>query len=243
MKLTSAAMAAGAAVALLAVAPAQARTSVAGYDRPGLPPVSGTIRLAPETFGYHRLGRHRAYAGRFRRNGPFSGYQAGAYGQIWRGGYNTAGAETYWNRNVEFYGEGNDTLAMTVTGWGTADSATTGGAYPPPSPWHRASVPVGTSYGTGSLTGTRSHGYGYAPMGGLAYYNSGSPGGMAYYGSSSSRGPGGTPGGLGIYSSGSYGPGPKIIRMHDRQLDRFSERLNTGPHIIHIDRGDDLAVE
>ena len=220
---------------------------------------------------WHRTGRLAR-----RHYGPLYGYQGGAYSQLWRGGYNTAGSEVFWNRNVEFYGEGNDTLALLATGtgdyrghrrayndrvssnatdsvvrprrysavetpsvitpttgWGTGDSATTGGAYPPPSPWHSSSVH--TVYGDSSAwAGQRAAtGYAYPPTGGLGYYNSGSPGRLGYYSSSSSAGPGGSPGGLGIYSSGSYGPGPQVVQL-DGQGGRWSGAHAFGPRIIHV---------
>ncbi len=274
MKLTSALVAGVALAAVATGGSAQAKT----YRYGSVPPVSGTIQLAPETFasgGAERLGwrRHR-FAG-YHHYGPYYGYQGGAYRQLWRGGYNTAGSEVFWNRRVEFYGEGNDTLALLVTGtgansrashryrsydvsdatpalrrgrdyaavataaavlpttgWGTADSATTGGSYPPPSPIHSASVR--TVYGdAGNWASDRGLTYGYAPTGGLGYYNSGSPGRMAYYGSSSSAGPGGSPGGLATYSSGSYGPGPGIIHIGG-QGGQWSAARSLGPHIINL---------
>jgi hypothetical protein len=126
-----------------------------------------------------------------------------------------------------------------MTGWGTADSATTGGAYPPPSPSHSSSVHV--VYGdSDAWTGQRSTGYAYPPTGGLGYYNSGSPGRMGYYSSSSSAGPGGSPGGLAIYSSGSYGPGPQVVQLAG-EGGRWSGARSFGPHIIHVhpDEADD----
>lgn len=268
MKLTSA-VAAGVALAALASGhSAHARD----YGANPLPPVSGTIRLHPGDLagGWHvrgfRAGHHHY--------GPYYGYQGGAYRQLWRGSYNTADADVFWNRNVEFYGEGNDTLALLVTGtgagrrgewhgddgsrssdaqplhgrgfaanatpavltpntgWGTADSATTGGAYPPPSPIHAASVHV--AYGdAGAWSGTSGLDDRYPPTGGIGYYNSGSPGRLGYYSSSSSAGPGGMPGGLSIYSSGSYGPGPRVVELGG-QGGRWSGLRRTGPHIIHL---------
>lgn len=191
-----------------------------------LPPVSGTIYMGGHAWRpHHPLHRwaHRRYlldnlAWGSRHVPRIAGYQGGINRQIWNQTYNTPGAESFWNRNVPFYGEGNDTLALTVTAYGTADSATTGGAYPPPAPWHSASVMPGRTYvGSGTWSGLGQH-YGYAPTGGLGYYSS-----------SSSAGPNGSPGGLAIYSSGSYGPGPKIIDLRRER----AEVLGSGPHVIY----------
>lgn len=278
MKFVSA-IAAASALASLAVGEAAqahefAYRDAVQHDR--LPPVSGTIRLSAGGHAARRAADLWYRPGRLARRhyGPLYGYQGGAYRQLWRGGYNTAGSEVFWNRNVEFYGEGNDTLALLATGtgantrswrhswsdrtsdnldvprrsrrlasaamptvltpttgWGTADSATTGGAYPPPSPAHRSSVNL--VYGDAGVWDGQRPAYAYPPTGGLGYYNSGSPGRMGYYSSSSSAGPGGSPGGLAIYSSGSYGPGPHVVQL-DGQGGRWSGIHSAGPRIIHV---------
>lgn len=225
-----------------AAVPAQAGQAHArGLRHPhlSLPPLSGTLHLEPDSFGRGHTGRRYLMEGHhFARHlgwgRTYAGYDAAprthwGYGQ----------GSVYWNRSVPFYGEGNDTLALTVTGWGTADSATTGGAYPPPSPRYHSAEPVHFSYGTpyvssaGYNGGGSGGGYGYAPTGGLGYYNSGSPGRLAYYSSGSSAGPGGTPGGLGIYSSGSFGPGPRVLTYERNGAAQWS-RGAAGPRIIHL---------
>lgn len=142
------------------------------------------------------------------------------------------------------------------TGWGTADSASTGGAYPLPSPaypsrsYHpsrsyQAETPLDVRYGEPAILASYDGGAGsVAPTGGLAYYNSGSPGRMGYYGSSSSAGPGGSPGGLGFYSSGSFGSGPGIIHVGSRHRGGrglLGQTCFCGPHIIHVGRGRRIA--
>ena len=207
--------------------------------------------------GYSRFGQRGPGAQPFRahRYGPAYGYQgqaraqfANAYGGSASGRFTRSAVrygyqfssrprELTWRGDgtglVGLIGNAGPNYNLASTGWGTADSATTGGGYPLPSPYSRyhAEAPVQVTYGEPDLW---TSGAGYPPTGGLAYYNSGSPGRMAYYSSSSSAGPYGTPGGLGIYSSGSYGPGPHIIRVGQRHHRRFASEQDCacGPRII-----------
>ena len=236
---------AGIALALAAAAiPAEAGQTHGrrSYLHESLPPLSGTLHLGPGRFASGHSGRR--YILDERRSARHFGWGRGyaGFGAARREAWGYGQGSVYWNRAVPYYGEGNDTLALTVTGWGTADSATTGGAYPVPSPRYHASEPVRFAYGTPTVVGGAGSepylgGYNYGSTGGLGYDNSGSPGHLAYYSSGSSAGPGGTPGGLAIYNSGSYGPGPQVISTAGRGTARWS-RGAIGPRIIHLHDAD-----
>ena len=237
MTIIQATVAGAALAALAATGCATASDGGAWPRRHALPPLSGTIHLPRAGFGSAAPAHRRRYmlqdANRLTEHRFGEPVPRFAYGQPRRLGYGQG--SVYWNRQVPYYGEGNATLAMTVTGWGTADSATTGGAYPLPSPRSHAAFPVQFSYGTpGFGYGRVRTNRGYAPTGGLATYSSGSPGQMAYYSSSSSAGPGGSPGGLGFYSSGAFGSGPKVIDVGGRQANGWSEGDAGGARIIHV---------
>lgn len=238
-------LAAGAAwVAALAVAPACAADH-AGHGlrhrRAPLPPVSGIIHLTPRPFGDEEVDRLPPSPLLQERSTLDVGHSdrshASSHFGPYRYGFDSALPAILSRRGglgVDRFGSA--AIGGVVTGWGTADSATTGGVYPLPSPRHHAEAPVRVVYGEPNEWSHGGFGYGYPPTGGLSYYNSGSPGRMAYYGSSSSAGPYGTPGGLGIYSSGSYGPGPEIIHISGRHvsLARAVEGCACGPHIIEL---------
>lgn len=229
-------------VAALAVGTADAADRARLHHRHApLPPVSGTIQLKPRPFGAEQVDRlppspllqERTTLGSGEDN-PIHSYGAiGAH----RYGFDPDTSGIRLRRRgsgVDSYGSA--AVGSVVTGWGTADSATTGGIYPLPSPGHHAEAQVRVIYGEPQVWDHGGYGYGYPPTGGLSYYSSGSPGRMAYYGSSSAAGPYGTPGGLGIYSSGSYGPGPEIIHVSGRHFSkgRAIEGCACGAHIIEL---------
>ena len=232
-------------VAALSVSPAHA-SDHAGHRlrhiHAPLPPISGTIHLMSRPLEGEQTNRLPPSPLLQERSTLGTGidgrsYASGRFGQYRYGFDEDQSALPSRRRGLSVDSDGSAAVGGVVTGWGTADSATTGGIYPPPSPHHHAEATVRVVYGEPNEW---SHGggfeYGYPPMGGLSYYNSGSPGRMAYYGSSSSAGPYGTPGGLGLYSSGSYGPGPEIIHVSGRHFSRGRaiEGCACGPHIVEL---------
>ena len=187
------------------------------------------------------------------RYGPDYGYQGNAYGQLAAGGgyapeqrqdYGRGYSESQ-QHHESWRGDGTGLVGMiggqdesydaSGSAFAAADSATDGGVYASQAPAYAAASPVQVAYGEPNVWAS---GQGYAPTGGLGYYNSGSPGSMAYYGSSSSAGAYGTPGGLGIYSSGSYGPGPRIIHVSRRYYPRHAALplCSCRPQIITLRR-------
>ena len=196
----------------------------------GMPPIAGTLRMHPTAFG---RGDDAAFPTAAHGNRSLSAIPDASAGSTYRG----RGRPLPVAPEIGSVGTGVGLSAPLVTGWGTADSATSGGAYPVPSSrtgsarfdGYRAEIPVSVRYGEPD---SLPRGYGVPATGGLAYYNSGSRGRMAYYGSSSSAGYGGTPGGLAIYSSGAYGPGATIVHVGRRAA--WPVAYGYGPHIIHV---------
>ncbi len=227
--------------ALAATLPAVAgdHAGANGMHRQILPPVSGTISMPRTSFGRgpyaDRTGR-LSDLGRWQRpmsnergflthpvygqRGGIMPYQHGRYGY----GYSAPARGLGWASGgtglVGAIGDGGNAFAGAGTGWGTADSATTGGgdsirlAYGEPDLWTNAA-------------------YGAPPR--LGTYGSGAPSTMPYYSSGSSAGPNGSPGGLAVYSSGAYGPGPRVIIIDGRRhRSAWGQGCTCGPHIIEL---------
>lgn len=230
----------GAALLAFAGTGAQADQTIRHRGARGLPPVAGTLRMAPGEFGHRRFA-HRAP--RFEsvtvvRGGLYpstSRYHAITPAERWAGG-GTGVSGLIGNTGNPYGGE---------TQWGTADSATSGTALAPRFGWQRRGL-----FTSGSLAETygepplyAGYGYGGQAYGGPAYgatpqlpfYGSGAPSSMAYYSSGSSAGPYGSPGGLATYRSGSYGYGPRIIETA-AYGGGYRQGCTCGPRIVHLRR-------
>lgn len=234
----------GAALLTLAGTGAQADQIIRHRDMRALPPVSGTLRMAPEDFGHRRYARRasRVESVTVVRGGLYpsaSRYRAITPAERWAlGGTGVSGL--IGNTGNPYAGE---------TQWGTADSATTGAALAPRFAWQRRGLFTGGSlaetYGEPPLYANAGYGgqsYGGQGYGGPAYgatpqlpfYGSGTPYSMAYYSSGSSAGPYGSPGGLATYRSGSYGYGPRIVETgYDGG---YRQGCTCGPRIVHLRR-------
>lgn len=230
-------LALGAAIPLLSAAGAQAQ----GFRHHGgsrsLPPVSGTLHLAPDDFGQGEPRRVPRRAARTEtvqvvRGGLYP--RASAYRGItpvarWATG-GTGISGLIGNTGNPFAGE---------TQWGTADSATTGAGLAPRFGWQRrglftAERSLADTYGEpAAYAGVSYDGQAYGATPQMPFYGSGTPYGLSYYSSGSSAGPYGSPGGLGTYRSGSYGYGPRVIETgygYGRQ------GCTCGPRIVHLRR-------
>jgi hypothetical protein len=193
-----------------------------------LPPVSGTITMAPGEFG------RSARPVIVRRSAPMprivtgygygSGYTAVTPAERWATG-GTGLAGLIGNTGNSFAGQ---------AAWGTADSATTGSGYLGGAWAAGAERPLVERYGEPAVfpAGYDVPVFGASPQ--LGFYGSGAPSTLAYYSSGSSAGPYGSPGGLATYRSGSYGYGPRIITIpRGRQV---SQQCSCGPRIIRVGR-------
>lgn len=213
-----------------------------------LPPLSGTLRMAPGEFGASRrlpppppvVVRRRfmpapeavevVRGGVFPQSTLDEGGGLSATERWATGGTGLRG----------LIGNTGNPFAGTAA-WGTADSATTGIARAPRFATARRGLFT-------SSEGTLAGAYGERPLQPVTYdvpvygsappvpfYGSGTPYSLSYYSSGSSAGPYGSPGGLGVYRSGSYGYGPRIIRLGGRHgLARRG--CACGPRIVQLRR-------
>lgn len=234
----------GAACLAIAGTGAQAEPLYRHHRAHALPPVSGTLRMAPDEFGHRRFGGRvsRPESVTVVRGGLYptaSRYQAITPAERWAGG-GTGVSGLIGNTGNPYAGE---------TQWGTADSATSGTGLAPRFGWQRRGLFTGGSlaetYGEPPLyrdVGYRGQGYGDQAYGGspygaspqLPFYGSGTPYSMGYYSSGSSAGPYGSPGGLATYRSGSYGYGPRIVGAGG--YGGVRQGCTCGPRIVHLRR-------
>ncbi|MCW6506519.1 hypothetical protein [Lichenifustis flavocetrariae] len=239
----------------LAALPVMAQAQdMSGYDEEStLPPVSGTLHLRPDAYGYdgHGMDERRGWQRRrfVRAEDPrvFAGSQ-------WRGGeaaYQQSAVQGYAPRYRQAYvpatrwatsgtglvgliGNSGNPFAGGGTGWGTADSATSGPGYATGgglAGW-ATERPLRAVYGEPDVMAGayQQAGYGAAPQ--LGYYSSGAPSTMPYYSSGSSAGAYGSPGGLPAYRSGSYGAGPRVIVLRRHAV--VYRGCTCGPRIVRV---------
>lgn len=237
------------AIALLfAITGAQAEGGRHPERRRALPPVSGTLHLAPDEFGRARPRAQRQFVSRpetvrIVRGGldpRVTDYRAITPAERWATG-GTGVSGLIGNTGNPYGGE---------TRWGTADSATTGNGGAPRFGWRRrglftAEPALADTYGEPPVYAGVSYGgpaYEGAPQ--LPFYGSGTPYTMSYYSSGSSAGPYGSPGGLATYRSGSYGYGPRVIETGAGYGYGYRRQGCTcGPRIVHLRRHHHLYSE
>lgn len=280
----------GAAVLLAGSTSLQATTLRHHRVQP-LPPISGSIHLAPGEFGTtHRTAPPPVLVRRRPRPAP-------DVVEVVRGGLEPQVSTTVVAAplaEVEAAGPASTDLATTrrwasggtgVSGiigntgnpfageaaWGTADSATTGiagtprfadpprifarprfaltgteGAAPRPYALRAATARRGL-FTSGAIDRPLTDIYGDPPIRSVAYdlpaygtgpavpfYGAGTPGTLSYYSAGSAAGPYGSPGGLGVYRSGSYGYGPRVIRIGGAGPSWARGRCTCGPRIVHL---------
>ena len=232
---------------------AQAQYMLGYDDDRRLPPVSGTLHMRSNAFGY--AGQDMEEQGGWRqRRVVRADYPRAMAATEWRGGepaYQQPVEQGYAPRYRQVYapaarwasggtglvgliGNAGNPFAGGGTGWGTADSATSGPGYATGggvAGW-APERSLGEAYGEPDVMsgGYQQAGYGAAPQ--LGYYSSGAPSTMPYYSSGSSAGVYGSPGGLSAYRSGSYGAGPRVIVLR-RQRAAY-QGCTCGPRIVRV---------